>query len=52
MSGSQITNTQTLPDPAFLEPFDCNKVTMDLDTLSIFFHNFFQLKSCIFIAVL
>jgi len=34
--------TQTLPDPALLEPFYCNKVTMDMDTLSIFFHSFFQ----------
>jgi len=41
-SGSQIANTQTHPDSALLEPFDCNKVTMDLDTLSIFFRNFFQ----------
>ena len=33
MFWSQITNTQTLPNPKFLEPYNCNKVTIDSDTL-------------------
>jgi hypothetical protein len=32
--GSQVTNTQTLPDPTFLELYDCNQVTTDSDILS------------------
>ena len=32
MFGSQVTNTQILPDPTFLEPYNCNKVTIDSDT--------------------
>ena len=33
--GSQVTNTQTLPDPTFLEPSDNNKVTTDSGNLNI-----------------
>jgi len=33
--GSQVTNTQTLPDPRFLEPYICNTVTIHLDNLSV-----------------
>jgi len=32
MFGSQVTNTQILPDPTFLEQYICNKVTTDSDT--------------------
>jgi hypothetical protein len=35
--GYQVTDTHTLPDPTFLEPCDCNKVTTDSDTFSFFF---------------
>jgi hypothetical protein len=27
MYGSQVTNKRTLPEPKFLEPYNCNKVT-------------------------
>ena len=30
--GSQVTYKQTGPDPLFLEPEDCNKVTTHSDT--------------------
>jgi hypothetical protein len=33
---SQVTNKQTLPDPTFLEPYDCNKVIIDSNTLFSF----------------
>ena len=33
---SQVTNKQTCPDPLFLEPQDCNKVTIYSDTLSVY----------------
>jgi len=33
MIGSQITNTKILPD-TFLEPYNCNNVPTDSDTLS------------------
>jgi len=33
MFWSQITNIQTLPNPTFIEPYNCNKVTIDSDTL-------------------
>jgi hypothetical protein len=33
MFGSQVKNTQTLPASTFLEQYDCNKATIDLDTL-------------------
>jgi len=36
MFGSQVTNMQTLPDPTFLKPYDCNKVTIDSNTLFSF----------------
>jgi hypothetical protein len=36
MFGSQVTNKQTLPDPTFLDPYICNKATIDSDTLSLF----------------
>ena len=44
MFGSQVTDIHTLPDPTFFEPYDCNKVTTDSGTFSVFFCNFFQLK--------
>ena len=44
-------NTQILSDPTFLEPFDCNIVTTDSNTLSVFSCNFFQYKSWLFIGV-
>jgi hypothetical protein len=34
--GSQVTNTQIHPDPTFLEPYDCNRVTIDSNTLFSF----------------
>ena len=34
--GSQVTHKHTGPDPLFLEPEDCNKVTAHSDTLSVF----------------
>jgi hypothetical protein len=37
MLGSQVTNTQTLPDPTFIEPYNCNKTMTDLDALCISF---------------
>jgi len=36
MFESQVTNTQILPDPTFLEPYDCNRVTIDSNTLFSF----------------
>ena len=33
---SQVTNKQTGPDPLFLEPESCNKVTTHSDVLSVF----------------
>ena len=36
MLGSQVTNTQILPDPIFLESYDCNKATTDSDAPSFF----------------
>jgi hypothetical protein len=35
---SQVTNKQTGPEPLFLEPEDCNKVTTHSDTLSVYLH--------------
>jgi hypothetical protein len=34
--GSQVTHKRISPDPLFLEPEDCNKVTTHSDTLSVF----------------
>ena len=34
--GSQVTHNHTGPDPLFLEPEDCNKVTTHSNTLSVF----------------
>ena len=40
MLGSQVTNTQTLPDPTFLEPYNCSKMTTESDALRISFCHF------------
>jgi hypothetical protein len=39
--GSQVTDTKNLPDPTFWEPYDCNKATTHLDTISISCRHFF-----------
>ena len=44
---SQVTNKQTGPDPLFLEPEDCNKVTTRSDTLSVYL----QLQSWLYVGV-
>ena len=52
MFGSQVTNMQTLPDPTFLEPYNCNIGTIDWDTLSLFFCHFLQYKPWLCVGVL
>jgi hypothetical protein len=44
---SQVTNKQTSPDPLFLEPEDCNKVTTHSDSLSVYL----QLQSWLCVGV-
>jgi hypothetical protein len=39
-------------DPTLLKPFNQNKVITDSDIHSIFFHNFFQYKSWLWLAAL
>jgi len=34
--GYQVTHKHTGPEPLFLEPEDCNKVTAHSDSLSVF----------------
>ena len=34
---SQVTNMQTFPDPTFLEPYNCNKSSIDSSTPLCFF---------------
>jgi hypothetical protein len=45
--GSQVTHNHTGPDPLFLEPEDCNKVTTHSNTLSVFL----QLQSWLCVGV-
>ena len=45
--GSQVTHKHTGPNPLFLEPEDCNKVTTHSGTLSVFL----QLQSWLYVGV-
>ena len=51
MFGCKVTNTQTLPGPTFLEPYSCNKLTIDSDTLLIFFRHFLHQKPWLCVGV-
>jgi hypothetical protein len=62
MLESQVTNTQNLPDPTFLEPCDCNKATTDSYTLCFLsslplieimaVHRSVLIESCVHIHIL